>query len=79
MLKVWNASTSQCVYTKAPSGVDEEDAEEESDEQQQQRAIISATYHPGLDVLNVITAEKNILLYKLQDLSLHKQVLTIID
>ena len=62
VLKVWNASNGRCVFKQVGKDMKEE------------HGIVRATYCAALDTVNAVTFELNVLIYKLQDLTLQKQV-----
>ena len=75
MLKVWNAATAKCVYTQKnrkfkPPPVDESNTEMI----QTRHSIVNAFMCSNSQALVTVTYEHNIILHKLHDFSVDKQV-----
>ena len=79
VLKVWNSRTGVCVFTQKNSHVAQEDKkdgkeEDEEDEESRGHQLVSLSYSEKLGTFNVTTFEKNIVMYKKEDMSVKKQV-----
>lgn len=72
-LKIWNTSSSRCVYTQQFEGVKQDDSTEKHDTEPHQ-SFVAASYNQTLDSINVVTFDHNILLCNSDDLHVRKQV-----
>lgn len=73
ILRVWEASTARCVYTQTLPTVSE-DGQEVEVKEDDPRSLTYLLHLPASSRLATVTAEHNILLYQLPELSTQQQV-----
>uniref|UniRef100_A0A3Q3W174 U3 small nucleolar RNA-associated protein 13 C-terminal domain-containing protein n=1 Tax=Mola mola TaxID=94237 RepID=A0A3Q3W174_MOLML len=72
ILRVWEASTARCVYTQTLTTASENEVEEE-EKDADSRSLMYLLHLPASSRLATVTAEHNILLYQLPDLTTQQQ------
>ncbi|XP_068606297.1 transducin beta-like protein 3 [Brachionichthys hirsutus] len=72
ILRVWNASTSRCVYTQKHVTTSEKEEEEEENDDDP-RSLTFLLHLPASSRLATVTAEHNIVLYQLPGLTTQQQ------
>ena len=72
-LKIWNPTTSHCVFThKYDSVLNKSEAQEEAEGRQ---AFVDVSYNEKLDTISLVTFDHNIIMCKAEDMEVKKQVL----
>ena len=73
-LKIWNTTTSHCVFTHKYDSVWNKDETKEDAEVCQ--AFVDVSYNEKLDTISLVTFDHNIIMCNAEDMEVKKQVYT---